>query len=69
VWGKIFDNRKECLKAALQEILEGHREAVEKLKDDTCGNFNAQYSKEIVRQVKSLLDELTGRKVVQLALF
>jgi len=49
--------------------MEGHREAVEKLKDDTCGNFNAQYSKEIVRQVKSLLDELTGRKVVQLALF
>ena len=69
VWGKIFDNRKECLKAALQEILDGHCEAAEKLKDDTCGNFNAQYSKEIVRQVKNLMDELTGRKVVQLALF
>lgn len=69
VWGKIFDNRKECLKAALIEILDGHREAAEKLKNDTCGNFNAQYSKEVVRQVKSLLDELTGRKAVQLELF
>jgi hypothetical protein len=69
VWGKIFDNRKECMKAALTEILDGHREAAEKLKNDTCGNFNAQYSKEVVRQVKSLLDELSGRKAVQLELF
>jgi len=69
VWGKVFDNRKECQKAALQEILAGHLEAAEKLKSDTCGNFNAQYSKEVVRQVKGLLDELTGRKAVQLALF
>jgi hypothetical protein len=69
VWGKIFDSRKDCMKAALTEILEGHREAAEKLKNDTCGNFNAQYSKEVVRQVKNLLDELTGRKTVQLELF
>ncbi|MCL6102505.1 MAG: hypothetical protein M1292_08455, partial [Bacteroidetes bacterium] len=69
VWGKIFDNRKDCLKAALIEILDGHRDAAEKLKNDTCGNFNAQYSKEVVRQVKNLLDELTGRKAVQLELF
>jgi hypothetical protein len=69
VWGKIFDNRKDCLKAALIEILEGHSDAAEKLKNDTCGNFNAQYSKEVVRQVKNLLDELTGRKAVQLELF
>ena len=69
VWGKIFENRKECIKAALLEILEGHRNAGEKLKNDTCGNFNAQYSKEVVRQVKNFLDELTGRKAVQLELF
>lgn len=69
VWGKIFDNRKECLKAALQEILDGHREAAERLKNDTCGNFNAQYSKEVVRQVKDAYDRLTGRKAVQLDLF
>lgn len=69
VWGKIFNTRKECLKAALTEMLDGHREASEKLKNDTCGNFNAQYSKEVVQQVKSLLDELTGRKAVQLELF
>jgi len=69
VWGKIFDNRKECLKAALQEILDGHREAAEKLKNYTCGNFNAQNSKEVVRQVKLVFDELTGRKAVQLELF
>ncbi len=69
VWGKVFDSRKDCLKAALQEILDGHREATEKLKDDTCGNFNTRYSKEVTRQVKNLLDELTGRKAVQLELF
>lgn len=69
VWGKVFDSRKVCLKSALQEILDGHREAAERLKDDTCGNFNAQYSKEVMRQVKNLLDELTGRKAVQLELF
>ncbi len=69
VWGKIFDNRKDCLKAALSEILYGHREAAAQLKNDTCGNFNAQHSKEVVRQVKDLLDELTGRKAVQLELF
>lgn len=69
VWGKVFDCRKECLKAALLEILDGHREAAERLKNDTCGNFNAQYSKEVVRQLKNLLDELTGRKAVQLELF
>ena len=69
VWGKVFDSRKECLKAALQEILDGHRDAAERLKDDTCGNFNPQYSKEVTRQVKNLLDELTGRKAIQLELF
>lgn len=69
VWGKVFSNRKDCLIAALQEILDGHRDAAERLKDDTCGNFNAQYSKEVTRQIKCLLDELTGRKAVQLALF
>ena len=69
VWGRVFDSRKECLKAALQEILDGHRDAAERLKDDTCGNFNAQYSKEVTRQVKNLLDEQTGRRAVQLELF
>jgi len=69
VWGKVFDNRKECEKAALQEILAGHLEAAERLKSDTYGNFNAQYSKEIVRQVKDAYDRLTGRKTVQLDLF
>ena len=39
------------------------------LKDDTCGNFNARLSREIVRQVKDLFDELTGRKAVQLSFF
>jgi hypothetical protein len=69
IWGKVFDSRKECLKTALQEILDGHREAAERLKNDTCGNFNSQYSKGVTRQVKNLLDVLTGRKAVQLELF
>ena len=69
IWGKVFDTRKECLKAALQEIMNGHRRYEKDLKDDTCGNFNARLSREIVRQVKDLFDELTGRKAVQLSFF
>ncbi|GHV18196.1 hypothetical protein FACS1894181_03590 [Bacteroidia bacterium] len=69
VWGKVFDTRKECLKAALQEIMDGHRRYEKDLKGDTCGNFNARLSREIVRQVKDMFDELTGRKAVQLSFF
>lgn len=69
VWGKVFDTRKECLKTALQEIMDGHSRYEKELKNDTCGNFNAKLSREIVRQVKDLFDELTGRKAVQLSLF
>jgi hypothetical protein len=58
VWGKIFNCRKECLKAALLEILDCLLDAAERLKTDTCGNFNAQYSKKVTEQVKNLLDEL-----------
>lgn len=69
VWGKVFDTRKECLKSALQEIMDGHRKYEKDLKGDTCGNFNAKLSREIVRQVKDLFDELTGRKAIQLSFF
>ncbi len=69
VWGKVFDTRKECLKAALQEIMDGHRRYETDLKGDTCGNFNTKLSREIVRQVKDLFDELTGRKAIQLSFF
>jgi hypothetical protein len=69
VWGKVFDTRKECLKAALQEIMDGHHRYETDLKGDTCGNFNVRLSREIVRQVKDLFDELTGRKAVQLSFF
>jgi hypothetical protein len=42
---------------------------LELLKNDTYSNFNAQYSKELRRQAKSLLNEQTGRKAIQLELF
>jgi hypothetical protein len=68
VWGKIFDSRKACLAAALQEIMDGHRKNGISLKNDTS-NFNPQYSRIIVKQVKDLYDTITGRKVIQLSLF
>lgn len=58
VWGKVFDSRKECLTHALKEMMEGHREG----KGD-------KYSIRVLKQVKELLDEVMGRKVVQLSLF
>ena len=69
VWGEVFDTRKECLSAALQEILDRHRRTAELLKNDTCGNYNAKFSREIMCQVKDLLDETAGRKAIQLNLF
>lgn len=60
VWGKIFDSRKECLIAALGEI-------VERLKRDAL--CTDRYVIKVLQQVKNLFDELTGRKVVQLSLF
>lgn len=69
IWGKVMDSRKDCLKEGLKEMLLHHQLAAERLKDDTCGNFNAKFSCEIVRQVKDMFDELTGRKAVQLSFF
>lgn len=69
VWGKVMDSKKQSLIAALQELLNGHRKSAEQMKNDTCGNFNAKFSREIVRQAKDMFDELTGRKAVQLSLF
>jgi hypothetical protein len=68
VYGKRFDSRKACLAAALQEIMDCHRENGIRLKNDTT-NFNSQYSKIIVKQVKDLYDTVTGRKGIQLSLF
>ena len=46
-----------------------HQLAAERLKDDTCGNFNAKFSREIVRQARDMFDELVGKKAVQLSIF
>jgi hypothetical protein len=59
VWGKIFDNRKDCLKAALSEIMKGL---------DKGSNKTDKYAINVLKQAKSLLDEITGRKAVQLSL-
>lgn len=59
-WGKMFDSRKECLIAALEEMKK-------RLKRDT--SCTDRYTIKVLQQVKSLFDELTGRKAVQLSLF
>lgn len=67
VWGKVFDTRKECLAAALQEIMDRHRENAVRLKNDSA-NFNAKLSAIVVKQVKEMYDTLTGRRATQLSL-
>ena len=60
VWGKLFDNRKECLKSALNEMMTGLAKSSEE---------TDKYAKIVLKQAKSLFDEITGRKVIQLSLF
>lgn len=60
VWGKIFDNRKDCLKAALNEL----RTGLEKDSSKTD-----KYTLNVLKQAKNLFDEITGRKAIQLSLF
>jgi hypothetical protein len=59
VWGKIFDNRKDCLKSALNEMLTG-------LEKDS--SKTDRYALNVLKQAKALFDEITGRKPVQLEL-
>ena len=59
VWGKIFDNRKDCLKSALNDMLTG-------LEKDS--SKTDRYALNVLKQAKALFDEITGRKPVQLEL-
>ena len=59
VWGKIFDNRKDCLTAALNEMMKGF---------DKESSRTDRYAINVLKQVKTLFDEITGRKPVQLEL-
>ncbi|MFR4273930.1 MAG: hypothetical protein ACLURQ_19395 [Bacteroides thetaiotaomicron] len=59
VWGKIFDNRKDCLTAALNEMMKGL---------DKDSSKTDKYAISVLEQAKSLFDEITGRKAVQLTL-
>jgi hypothetical protein len=68
VWGKVFDTRKECLSAALREIMDRHKAEEARHKNDHT-SFNSEWSRNVVRQVKDLYDTLTGRKAIQLSLF
>ena len=69
VWGKIFDSRKECIIAALDELIRYHATAKERSKNDTCGNFNPTVSNCVVKQVTAMLNELTIAKQLTLSFF
>jgi hypothetical protein len=58
IWGKIYNNRKECLTAALRELLSRHVRQRERLKNDPT-NFNPTLSNTVVRQVETMLQEMT----------
>jgi len=65
IWGKVFDNRKECLAAALRELLNRHAQQWEHLKNDPA-NFNPTLSNIVVKQVQSMLQETTVAKQLTL---
>jgi hypothetical protein len=65
IWGKIFNNRKECLTAALRELLNRHAQQWERLKNDPA-NFNPTLSNIVVKQVQSMLQETTVAKQLTL---
>jgi hypothetical protein len=60
VWGSVFDSRKDSLKAALNEMMTGLTKG---------SGENDKYAKIVMKQAKSLFDEITGRKPLQLSLF
>jgi len=60
VWGKIFDNRKDCLTSALNEMMTGLRRDSSK---------TDKYTLSVLKQAKNLFDEITGRKAIQLSFF
>ncbi len=67
IWGKIFDCRKDCLVAALRELIDRHAKAKEWSKNDTCGNFNPTVSICVLKQVETMLAELTVAKQLTLS--
>jgi hypothetical protein len=65
IWGEIFNNRKECLTAALRELLIRHAQQRERLKNDPS-NFNPTLSNAVVKQVKAMLQETIAGKQLRL---
>jgi hypothetical protein len=59
VWGKLFDNRKDCLIAALDEMMTGLSKS---------SGENDRQARIVLKQAKGLFDEITGRKPLQLTL-
>jgi hypothetical protein len=60
VWGSIFENRRDSLKAALNELMTGLAKS---------SGENDKYAIIVLKQAKNLFDEITGRKPLQLSLF
>lgn len=58
IWGTVYNNRKECLTAALRELLSRHAQQRERLKNDPT-NFNPTLSNTVVKQVQIMLQETT----------
>jgi hypothetical protein len=65
IWGKVYNNRKECLTAALQELLNCHARQRERLKNDPA-NFNPTLSNTVVKQVQTMLQETTAARQLTL---
>lgn len=65
IWGEVYNNRKECLTAALRKLLSRHARQRERLKNDPT-NFNPTLSNTVVKQVQAMLQEMTVAKQLTL---
>jgi hypothetical protein len=70
IWSIIVDSKEEAIIQGLEELIKYHNVQRERLyKKDSCGNYNENYSRTIVKLIQDKLDEMTGKNAVQLCLF
>jgi len=70
VFGVILNNKEEAVIEGLNTLLNRHNKQRELMyKKDSCGNYNEEFSRSIVKQIQEYLDQLTGKIAIQLELF
>jgi hypothetical protein len=67
IFGKKFNDRRECLMEGVKEMKNLLREAIMKAPGDKCGNYDVKLNRKVISECDAMLFELKLGK--QLALF